>query len=621
MKLRLQIRHIDFFFCGATLAERLAYSPPNKAIRIQSPAGSLRMPLVGGFFRGTPVSPALSFRRCFILTSITLIGSQDLNVNIHLTTAPPRPRHPVAAACFCAETRRRARARVCVCVHAGLCLVWDSVALVRTIVGTQARTSLRSISRGMALCQLHVTPSKDGPEVKGFSCCDSSIRGIALENLSILACHRNFPKYGRDPPRVRYIYISRPGLVWGTFPPAVVETIVAMAQRLVALSLVARPGSAHSTVCCADNFGTSSPFTSPPEHSIPLADGRSPPSPFQTPSKSLLCRELHIDGKAEDSVRRVLSDEMAVNISTAHWLSAATVEGDNWASVLREVSNTVLTNDKTSAVCLTSERNERLVVSTPQSESVREREAVLSPGCAKECSLSRVFFKLRRGLVALLLVDVSATNLFSQPRVGRSLLSPVFPADRLLATRKLTHQTTTMCLGQGGVTRWHRADSRWIRVGQHSAHETRLTLLVSSQRSPGLRLPSVKVVRAARFPPVEISGFEPGSPGCEMNSLTTTPLQTRCFSASGLTRKTYQLGSPLVDDWPIMNAVKYRVVSGVVWANRTMGRGGSGAAPYSTRFTLILSQVSRDLDVKSSPKLYNFHSTPNHERGTERPQY
>ncbi|KAJ8869189.1 hypothetical protein PR048_030759 [Dryococelus australis] len=31
----------------------------------------------------------------------------------------------------------------------------------------------------------------------------------------------------------------------------------------------------------------------------------------------------------------------------------------------------------------------------------------------------------------------------------------------------------------------------------------------------------------------------------------------------------YQLGSPLVDDRPIMNAVKYRVVSGVVWTNRT----------------------------------------------------
>ncbi|KAJ8873909.1 hypothetical protein PR048_024745, partial [Dryococelus australis] len=59
------------------------------AIRVQSPAGSpdfcmwescRMMPLVGGFSWGSPVSPAPSFRCCSILTSITLIGSQDLAV-------------------------------------------------------------------------------------------------------------------------------------------------------------------------------------------------------------------------------------------------------------------------------------------------------------------------------------------------------------------------------------------------------------------------------------------------------------------------------------------------------------------------------------------------------------
>ncbi|KAJ8866701.1 hypothetical protein PR048_032562 [Dryococelus australis] len=53
----------------------------------QSPAGSQdfrkwescrTMPLVGGSPQGSPVSPALSSRRCSIFTSITLIGSQDL---------------------------------------------------------------------------------------------------------------------------------------------------------------------------------------------------------------------------------------------------------------------------------------------------------------------------------------------------------------------------------------------------------------------------------------------------------------------------------------------------------------------------------------------------------------
>ncbi|KAJ8865768.1 hypothetical protein PR048_033290 [Dryococelus australis] len=72
---------------GVAVAERLACSLPTKANPVQSPAGSLpdfrmwgscqTMPLVGGFSRGTPVSPTLSFRRCSILTSITLIGSED----------------------------------------------------------------------------------------------------------------------------------------------------------------------------------------------------------------------------------------------------------------------------------------------------------------------------------------------------------------------------------------------------------------------------------------------------------------------------------------------------------------------------------------------------------------
>ncbi|KAJ8888445.1 hypothetical protein PR048_007935 [Dryococelus australis] len=75
---------------GATVARRSACSPPTKAIRVQSPAWSIpdfriwescrTMPLVGGSPRVCPVSPAISFRRCSILTSITHIGSQDLDV-------------------------------------------------------------------------------------------------------------------------------------------------------------------------------------------------------------------------------------------------------------------------------------------------------------------------------------------------------------------------------------------------------------------------------------------------------------------------------------------------------------------------------------------------------------
>ncbi|KAJ8878826.1 hypothetical protein PR048_019414 [Dryococelus australis] len=69
---------------GAAVAERLACSPPTKAIRAQSTTVSTdfrmwescrTMPLVGGFSRGSPVSPFPSFRRYSILASIPLTGS------------------------------------------------------------------------------------------------------------------------------------------------------------------------------------------------------------------------------------------------------------------------------------------------------------------------------------------------------------------------------------------------------------------------------------------------------------------------------------------------------------------------------------------------------------------
>ncbi|KAJ8867725.1 hypothetical protein PR048_031528 [Dryococelus australis] len=68
---------------GITVAERLTRSPPIKADRVQFPAES---PIFAkgnragrfGFSRGSSISPAPSFRRRSIFTSITLIGSQDL---------------------------------------------------------------------------------------------------------------------------------------------------------------------------------------------------------------------------------------------------------------------------------------------------------------------------------------------------------------------------------------------------------------------------------------------------------------------------------------------------------------------------------------------------------------
>ncbi|KAJ8876723.1 hypothetical protein PR048_021170 [Dryococelus australis] len=72
---------------GGTVAQRLARSPPTIRRTVFNPRPGHRIfvsgnraraiPLDGGFTRGSPVSPALSFWRRSILTSITLIGSQD----------------------------------------------------------------------------------------------------------------------------------------------------------------------------------------------------------------------------------------------------------------------------------------------------------------------------------------------------------------------------------------------------------------------------------------------------------------------------------------------------------------------------------------------------------------
>ncbi|KAJ8872648.1 hypothetical protein PR048_026257 [Dryococelus australis] len=88
--LRLRVLPTKPTFKGATVAERLACSLPTKANRVQSPEcptpdfrmweSCRTMPLVGGSSRESPASSALSFRCCCILTSISLIGSQDLDV-------------------------------------------------------------------------------------------------------------------------------------------------------------------------------------------------------------------------------------------------------------------------------------------------------------------------------------------------------------------------------------------------------------------------------------------------------------------------------------------------------------------------------------------------------------
>ncbi|KAJ8876056.1 hypothetical protein PR048_023964 [Dryococelus australis] len=77
-------------FTGATVAERLAGSSPTKAIRVQSPAGRLRIIACensagrccwsAGFLGDHPFPPPIHSGAALIPPSITLFGSQDLDV-------------------------------------------------------------------------------------------------------------------------------------------------------------------------------------------------------------------------------------------------------------------------------------------------------------------------------------------------------------------------------------------------------------------------------------------------------------------------------------------------------------------------------------------------------------
>ncbi|KAJ8893186.1 hypothetical protein PR048_005771 [Dryococelus australis] len=114
---------------GSMVAERLTRSPPTKANRSQSRAGSpdfrkwescQTMPLVGECSRGSPVSPTPSFRRCSLFTSP--IGSQVLAVksrpnlfthSLLLLATGRDVRDPQGSVHTCGHRPRRRRSYVC----------------------------------------------------------------------------------------------------------------------------------------------------------------------------------------------------------------------------------------------------------------------------------------------------------------------------------------------------------------------------------------------------------------------------------------------------------------------------------------------------------------------------
>ncbi|KAJ8865684.1 hypothetical protein PR048_033204 [Dryococelus australis] len=92
----------------ATVAERLACSPPTKANRVQSPAGSpdfrewescRTMPLVGGFSRGSPVLGEGETQL------VTCRGSGSVAVKESLVVPPLSPSHPAPSQGHCPADR------------------------------------------------------------------------------------------------------------------------------------------------------------------------------------------------------------------------------------------------------------------------------------------------------------------------------------------------------------------------------------------------------------------------------------------------------------------------------------------------------------------------------------
>ncbi|KAJ8881450.1 hypothetical protein PR048_017931 [Dryococelus australis] len=114
---------------GGTLTELLALSPPTKANRAQSQAGSpdfrkwescRTMPLVGGFSRGSPPPPFHSWRRS-IFTLITLIGSQDLAASPFVRGVTGRLR-VYCSVCACAEISAASRGLTFFCLRIAIAL-------------------------------------------------------------------------------------------------------------------------------------------------------------------------------------------------------------------------------------------------------------------------------------------------------------------------------------------------------------------------------------------------------------------------------------------------------------------------------------------------------------------
>ncbi|KAJ8895983.1 hypothetical protein PR048_001324 [Dryococelus australis] len=140
------------------------------------------MPLVGGYSRGSPVfSLALSYRRCSILSSITLIGSQDLDVNsrpnlfTHFFRGLERTNRPSEGG-LCGQANSPNIRKI---------VLWAVDACSWRITGFSAEHSFWSSSgrNGICVLDLGTSPSGQGVEGKGWGCreqCQTLLPVVAI---------------------------------------------------------------------------------------------------------------------------------------------------------------------------------------------------------------------------------------------------------------------------------------------------------------------------------------------------------------------------------------------------------------------------------------------------------
>ncbi|KAJ8867378.1 hypothetical protein PR048_031179 [Dryococelus australis] len=166
------------------------------------------------------------------------------------------------------------------------------------------------------------------------------------------------------------------------------------------------------------------------------------------------------------------------------------------------------------------------------------------------CSCTRFLYKLLQALVHEPCLSDLAT-LRGDPLGGKPRIDFVWSPLQPTSSPTYTLETGSTSRLVGSVLTRHR-------TAQNTGHD------LDVKGCPNLPISS-GTIHACEGRGVAPTGIGPGSPGWGASGLSTTPPRPHALQDSEPI-----LGSPLVDERPIMNGVKYRVVSGVVWTNRTM---------------------------------------------------